>query len=294
MPGTANFNPTPKGVDCDIRSQAGIRARNLLLKRVMAPCPEPLTSELAVVMPIFNEEVNVRAVINEWFGCFQVLGIDFAFLAVNDGSTDQTTDVLEALVKELGPRLRVVTKPNSGHGRSCREGYEQALAEGASWIFQIDSDGQCDPAFFPELYAARAGHDCLFGYRKTRDDGLGRVAVSFCCRTLLRLFTGTNLRDPNVPYRLIRAGALRAALRSIPADFDLQNIALTFALKRELDLRWKHLPIHFRARRGGKNSLNFRRILKMGFNLLRDFRRIGTEDSTGRQRLAWQRRRAVS
>src|SRR5690349_3583364 len=113
----------------------------------MANQPEPHTPELAVVMPIYNEEVNVRGVIREWFGCFQVLGIDFVFFAVNDGSTDGTADALTALAEELGPRFRVISKPNSGHGRTCREGYELALAEGTPWIFQVDSDGQCDPAF---------------------------------------------------------------------------------------------------------------------------------------------------
>jgi len=95
-------------------------------------------------------------------------------------------------------------------------------------------------------------------------------------------------------YRLIRAGALRAALRRIPADFDLQNIALTFALAQEPESKWKHLPIHFRARRGGENSINYRKIAKMGLNLLRDFGRIRTQDGTGSQRFPWIRRRAAS
>jgi glycosyltransferase involved in cell wall biosynthesis len=260
----------------------------------MAAPDEPQTPELAVVMPVFNEEMNIRAVVSEWFDCFRGLGVDFAFFAVDDGSTDKTPELLTELARELGPRFRVVTKPNSGHGRTCREGYEHALVEGADWIFQIDSDGQCDSAFFPEMYAARATHDCLFGRRTKRDDGWGRTAVSFFCRMALFTISGTQLSDPNVPYRLMRAGALRAALQRIPADFDLQNIALTFALSQEEDLRWKHFPIHFRARRAGENSINYGKIARMGINLLRDFGRIRNENSPRWQRPAWARRRAVS
>src|SRR3982751_1892064 len=91
------------------------------------------TPEVAVVMPVFNEAVNLPGVIAEWFDCFQRLGSDFTFLAVNDGSTDQTATVLDRLARELGPRLRVISKANSGHGRSCRYGYEIGLAEGARW-----------------------------------------------------------------------------------------------------------------------------------------------------------------
>ncbi|HJT80441.1 MAG TPA: glycosyltransferase family 2 protein [Chthoniobacterales bacterium] len=260
----------------------------------MAALRVPEAAELAVVMPVFNEAVNLRPVVCEWFGCLRALGADFVFIAVNDGSTDKTAEELARLAHDLGPKFQIVNKPNSGHGRSCREGYEHALAEGADWILQIDSDGQCDPAFFPELYAARTAHDCVFAYRQTRGDGWGRTAVSFCCRLLLFSFAGSYLRDPNVPYRMIRAGALRAALHRIPADFDLQNIALTFALSREPDLRWKYFPIHFRARRGGKNSINYRKIVKMGLNLIRDLGRIRDEDSPRWQRPAWARRGAVS
>jgi len=284
---TANFNPPLGGYPRN-------EARNLLSVARMAARLDIQLPELALVMPIYNEAVNVRSVVGEWFECLDNCGINFVFFAVNDGSSDSTAVCLDELAQQLGPRLRVINKPNSGHGRSCRHGYELALSEGTPWMFQIDSDGQCDPTFFPQFYGARNDSDCVFGYRRSRDDGWGRVAISFCCRMLLWIRTGKNLEDPNVPYRLMRATALRNALRKIPADFDLQNIALTFALKCEPDLRWQHLPIHFRARRGGENSINYRKIVKLGANLLRDFNRITTRDADVPQRPTWLRRRVVS
>jgi dolichol-phosphate mannosyltransferase len=214
-------------------------------------------------------------------------------LVINDGSTDDTGAILSQLSHEFGQRLSVVNKTNSGHGRSCREGYELALARGARWIFQIDSDGQCDPKFLAEFFHSRAQFDCVFGYRQTRDDGIGRAIVSRCCRTLLWLMTGTDLVDANVPYRLMHANVLRKALREVPVDFELQNIGITFALKQQ-QVAWKYFPIHFRARRGGENSINYRKIAKMGVNLLRDFRRITHEDSHPRWRARWARRRLAS
>lgn len=253
----------------------------------------PLSPDLAVVMPIYNEAESIRSVVEEWFRALNQTSANFVLFAINDGSTDDTEDILSALRREFGRRLCVVSKENSGHGRSCRLGYEIAVAEGAPWILQIDSDGQCDPKFLADFLNNRARFDCVFGYRRTRDDGLGRVVVSWCCRLLVWLLMGTPLTDPNVPYRLMRSVALRKALRRVPSDFELQNIGLTFALKRQ-PLAWKYFPIHFRARRGGENSINYRKIARMGLNFLRDFRRLTHEDSDTRWRPRWARRRLAS
>jgi hypothetical protein len=111
--------------------------------------------------------------------------------------------------------------------------------------------------------------------RTSRDDGPGRVFISFCCRLLLWLITGAYLKDPNVPYRLIRADVLREALQKVPNDFDIQNVAISLALTRLPGIRWKYAPIHFRARQGGENSINYRKIMSMGVKMLRDLRRVG-------------------
>jgi glycosyltransferase involved in cell wall biosynthesis len=240
----------------------------------MKTSPQFTSPQLAVVMPIYNEAANIGPVLRDWFSILSSVAPDFIFLAINDGSKDDTHTILSSLRCELGSRLRIVNKQNSGHGNSCRHGYEMALREGAAWILQIDSDGQCDPMFFPHFYQDRDGFDCLFGYRRTRGDGFGRLIVSRCSRALLWLTTATFLKDPNVPYRLIRARALRSALRRIPSDFDLQNIALSVVLKRERKRRWKDIPIHFRARTGGETSMRYGKIAKMGIDCLCTIRKV--------------------
>jgi dolichol-phosphate mannosyltransferase len=260
----------------------------------MLVSPQISSPELAVVMPVYNEASNVTSVVRDWFSVLKMVEPNFLLFTVNDGSTDNTEAILSSLNRELGSRLCIVNKRNSGHGRSCRMGYDLALAEDPNWILQIDSDGQCDPAFFPGFYQSRAFHDCIFGYRRTRDDGFGRVLISRCYRMLLWLLTGVALKDANVPYRLMRAHALRKALQSVPEDFDLQNIALSVVLKREVEARWKYVPIHFRQRQGGNNSISYRKIAKMGFNFLRDFRRISHEDSHTWRRPRWAWRRMAS
>lgn len=227
-------------------------------------------------MPIYNEAEQIRAVCEEWLGTLRSLGASFQLLAFNDGSRDETLGVLKALEGLSRPQLTIIDQPNAGHGATCRRGYERALQMGSPWVAQVDSDGQCDPAFFPAFWHQRESSDCLFAIRTRRDDGLLRTGISSLCRWLIRLAYGLDLRDPNVPYRLIRRDALARALPKIPPDVELQNIALTFALKRDRSLRWTYLPIRFRARSGGHSHFNLLRMATLGWGILKDLKRVAT------------------
>jgi len=226
-------------------------------------------------MPIYNEEAAIAAVVNEWVAEFQRLGISFVLLTVNDGSKDQTGWILETLAAKYLGEVSPIEKQNAGHGRACRTGYNSAVALDAAWTLQIDSDGQCDPRFFESLWREREEADAIFGVRTTRDDGFARVMISTVCRVATSALCGIDLGDANVPYRLVRTSKLKDALARIPAEFDMQNVALTLALKRDASVRWKHVPIHFRDRQGGTNSIHFRSIARMGWNLLRNLHRVG-------------------
>lgn len=233
------------------------------------------SAELVAVMPIYNEEANIKAVVTEWLQAFAAERINARLLAINDGSRDATLSILRELQTRFDDHLLVIDKPNSGHGRSCRLGYEAALQQNSPWILQIDSDGQCDPMFFPLFWSKRTEADCVFGLRVTRDDGLVRKLVSKACSFLTSAVTGRALNDANVPYRLMRRQALEKALPMVPQDFDIQNVAVTLALKRNPALRWAYVPIRFRARQGGTNSINLPKIAKMGLRMLRQIRRVG-------------------
>jgi dolichol-phosphate mannosyltransferase len=233
------------------------------------------SAELIAVIPLFNEETNIATVISEWSEAFSRQEVNVRLIAVNDGSTDNTLSILQKLQGKLPGQLLVVDKPNSGHGRSCRVGYEAALELDAPWILQIDSDGQCDPEYFPLFWAKRQDADCIFGIRVTRDDGFARKAVSKIATLLTSITTGHDLKDANVPYRLMARSALQKALPNVPKDFDLQNIALNLALKRDPAVRWAYVPIRFRARQGGTASIGLRKIAQKGLRMLRQIHRVG-------------------
>lgn len=233
-----------------------------------------LDVSLVVVMPIYNEETNLRSVIGQWSECLRALSIRFRIIALDDGSRDRTSDVLQELESINPGELCVITKPNAGHGITCRNGYEIAAHSSAEWVLQIDSDGQCEPKHFAAFWQQREANDCIFGLRTSRDDGLVRIATSAICRVTSSLVCGQDLRDPNVPYRLMRRTALDRALRYIPANFNIQNVALTYVLKKLPDLRWEYVPIHFPRRKAGEASLNILKVVTWGAEMLFELLRI--------------------
>jgi glycosyltransferase involved in cell wall biosynthesis len=234
-----------------------------------------IKAPLVVVIPIYNEVATIKSVVTEWVLVFQRLEIDYQFLLINDGSTDETLKMLQAMESEDPIHLVVVDKANAGHGRTCRLGYSAAVASSkVEWILQIDSDGQCDPGYFQEFWSRRTNADCVFGRRIKRDDGTARALTSKICKLGATLLGGRDMVDPNVPYRLLRREILADALKSIPASFDIHNVAITFKLKQSPDVRWEYVPIRFRDRQGGSNSINLLHVTHLGVSMLFDLAKL--------------------
>ena len=235
----------------------------------------PRDAELIIVTPIYNEEANIGEVLRSWLNELDRLGVRAVFYAINDGSRDKTAEVLHAFRLAEPDRVIVFDKPNSGHGQTCRFGYDRACETNAEWVLQIDSDGQCDPRYFAAFWEARERADCVLGCRTTHGAGLTRQIVSRICTALTGLVTGESLVDANSPYRLLRRSLLQRALQLVPPDFEVHNVALTVALKRDKRNRFVCIPIHFPARKAGQNSMNLLKIVRMGLRMLLDLKRVG-------------------
>lgn len=216
--------------------------------------------ELIVVVPVFNEEQCIESVLDEWTAELDRAGIDYGVLVLDDGSTDGTPDLLETWKgRNPGRCIEIMRHVNRGHGRTCMEAYRIACQRGVPWVLQIDSDGQCDPSYFSALWAARGKFDVVYGRRAVRRDGWKRRLSSALVRLVVRVASGANCVDANVPYRLMSTTMLLPLVESIPAQFDLANIALAVQIRRAGG-RETSVPIVFRARAGGEPSVPLMRF----------------------------------
>lgn len=231
--------------------------------------------ELMIVMPVYNEQASVRKVVNEWFQEVENWTEDFVFLAINDGSKDGTLKILERLRLQLGERIEIVDQPNSGHGQSCINGYRIARDRGIPYVFQIDSDGQCDPQYFFKFWRERENFDAIYGKRVRRDDGWRRVVASKVLWTTLIVFGRVNCVDANVPYRLMKIQTIASFLDKVPREFFLANVALAILLARNKSIKTGAVPIHFRERYGGEPSVRMSKFGNKAFELIEQIKRIG-------------------
>lgn len=231
-------------------------------------------SSFYFVLPAYNEAANIAETIRVWYGVVERInreGVCRAVLAVaDDGSRDDTYRIMSEFRME---HFVPLTKPNGGHGPTVLYLYRYALEHGADYVFQTDSDGQTSPDEFWQMYDGRADYDFQIGHRRHRQDGWQRVFVTRMLGLLVWLVFGVRVTDANAPFRLMRASALREVLRFVPDNFFLSNVAISaIAVKR--NYRVCFLPITFRPRQGGENSINMRRIIRIGWKAIGDLWRI--------------------
>lgn len=226
---------------------------------------------LYIVIPAYNESDNIKNTIEDWYPIVEKYngGDRSRLVIVNDGSKDDTYEIMQKMAKDR-PLLIPLTKPNGGHGSAVLYGYRYAVLHGADYIFQTDSDGQTDPSEFHAFWKIRERYDAVIGVRKHRGDGIQRSLVEKVVCILLWIFFGVKVKDANAPFRLMKAEKLKKYIKKMPKNYHLPNIMITtfFVHYKE---RVKFREISFKSRQGGKNSINIKRIFKIGLQALGEF-----------------------
>ena len=230
--------------------------------------------KLFIIVPAYNESLNIKKFISDWYPVIERCNGNghSRLVIINDGSTDDTYKIIKDYAKDK-PLLKPLTKQNGGHGSTLLFGYRYAIKHNADFIFQTDSDGQTDSAEFQEFWKLRHEYDAVIGNRPARQDGLYRKFVQKVLLTILRITFGVDIPDSNAPFRLMKTGIVEKYIKKMPEDFNLPHVMLTtyFSYFHE---KIKFVDISFKPRQGGKNSINIKRIVKIGWQALGDFKEL--------------------
>lgn len=217
-----------------------------------------MNPKLSVVVTVFNEEENVRPLIEQITTALE--GYDYEIVYADDGSTDGTVSVLHSLGH---PRLRVVElKRNYGQSTALMAGIDHAQG---TYIATMDGDLQNDPSDIPAMLALaeEGGYDMVAGNRANRKDGVFlRKIPSRIANYIIREAGGVKLKDYGCALRVLKADLAR-------------DLGLYGELHRFIPLlahlegaRYTQVDVKHHARKFGKSKYGLNRTFKVVSDLL--------------------------
>lgn len=217
--------------------------------------------ELSIVVPLYNEEENVRLMFDRIVDALEPFKGRFEILFVNDGSKDRTFEIASGIAAE-NPFLKVIDfRRNYGQTPAMAAGIDNASAE---IIVTMDGDLQNDPSDIPHMVAKlREGYDIVVGWRHNRQDKLiTRKIPSRIANKLIGKVTGVPIQDNGCSLKVYRADVMKKMPfynemhRFIPALLSLGGA-------RVAEVKVKH-----HARQFGESKYGLSRVYKVLFDLL--------------------------
>ena len=222
------------------------------------------TPELSIVAPVYNEAEGIEQVVQYWLKVLQENGANAEIVLANDGSTDQTLEILGNLSQKI-PLLKVASyTPNRGYGYALKTAIRASKGQ---WVITLDSDGQFDLADFPSLLKLQNEKqlDFVTGYRMKKKDNLFRVIADRSLNLIVRTMFSVSLRDTNCAMKLIRgelARTLNIEAKGYPTPTEITIKLLTLGAKTG------ETGVHHLERLQGQSKLKFFRTSISFFRFL--------------------------
>lgn len=234
--------------------------------------------KIFVVMPAYQAAETIAAV----FARIPTTllgegGLDF--IVVNDGSTDNTTQVVQQLMERLDNIQLVDHEQNLGYAAAQKTGFKTALEQGADIVVLLHSDGQYAPELLPMLLKPLLNEeaDVVQGSRilggKAIEGGMPvyKYLANRALTTLENMVTGLNFAEYHSGYMLYS----RKALETIPFDklsntFHFDGEMLIMAAKRGMRVKEIGIPTHYGTERSYLKPIPYGlNVLRILFNVLR-------------------------
>ena len=211
-----------------------------------------------LVLPTYNEAGNIEAFVE---AVRDKLPASARILIVDDNSPDGTGEIADRLAERL-PAVSVLHRPRKeGLGPAYVAGFRHALAAGAGYVVEMDSDFSHDPAYLPRLLEAGERADLAIGSRYVDGGGVTewsalRRAISRGGSAYARLVLGVKVRDLTGGFKCFRRKVLEAIdLDSISSRGYAFQVEMTYrALEHGFEV--VEVPIVFRERRVGVSKMD--------------------------------------
>jgi glycosyltransferase involved in cell wall biosynthesis len=215
---------------------------------------------ISAVVPVFNEEESLRELHGELSAVAEQEGYDLEIVFVDDGSSDRSWEVVEALAAEDSRVRGVRFRANFGKAAALDAGFAAANGE---IVFTLDADLQDDPKEMPRFIEKMAeGYDVVSGWKKKRYDPWHKVGPSRVFNAMVSKLTGVRLHDHNCGFKCYRG----EIFEEVNLYGELHRFVPVLAAARG----WKvsEIVVDHRARKFGHSKYGVRRIVKGFLDLL--------------------------
>lgn len=216
--------------------------------------------QLALVIPVYNEEACIEAVLRSWNQILEeLIPGQYRMLVYDDGSSDNSYQKIQEIAKKY-PAIIPHTQQNIGHGPTLLRGYREGFAQ-ANWVLQIDSDDEINPKDFPSFWKQKDQYDFVIG-KRNRDSPWIREIITDFSRNVIHLFCGNAIYDTNCPFRLLSSRVFQKEVAKIPKETFAPNLLIS-GLASKKRLRILEIPITHKFRETGHVSIRKFRLLKV-------------------------------
>lgn len=226
---------------------------------------EGLSFVISAVIPVYNESASLRQLHAELREVAAVHGYDVEIVFIDDGSTDDSWDVIEQLATE-DPRIKAIRfRRNFGKAAALDAGFQTARGD---VVFTLDADLQDDPQELPRFLELLDGHadgvkyDVISGWKKKRHDPAEKVLPSRVFNAVVSRLTGVRLHDHNCGFKCYRG----ETSRDVRLYGELHRFVPVLAAAR--GWRIGELVVNHRARQHGKSKYGLGRYLKGFLDLI--------------------------
>lgn len=220
---------------------------------------------LTIFFPCYNDGGTIATMIIRGTQVAEAVAEDFEILVINDGSEDDSAQVLDEMKRLYGGKVRVLHEARpSGYGGVLRKGFASSTKE---WVFYTDGDAQYDPRELDLLVqAVNPGVDVVNGYKIKRRDPLIRIWIGMAYQYFVKLAFGLVIRDVDCDFRLIRRGAFDKV------KLESRSGTITFEMVKKLQdagCRFAEVPVHHYYRQYGVSQFfNVRRVARTLLDLV--------------------------
>ena len=231
------------------------------------PAPVP---EISVVIPVFNEEDNLRELGERLIRTLTAMGRPYEIIFVDDGSTDGSWEILKEICHPAGQRYPKTVQiralqfhRNFGQHQAIFAGFQAAKGK---VMVTLDADLQNPPEEIPRLVAKLdEGYDTVGGWRENRQDSIFRRLPSQLVNYVMSRVTGVKLRDYGCMLRAYRRSVVDSINQCQESSSFIPALANLFAQ------RVAEIPVGHAERERGKSKYGIIKLLRLNFDLMTGF-----------------------